>query len=145
MHEQFTYTSLSSLTGAVVTTVLIVQFLKEFGPPKQLPTRWLVLAVAEGIAIINIVTIGKFVATDIPLYFLNGLLVAASAMGSWQILHDNLSGDLNKQKRKFFLFSKKSNIKRSNRKVNERKLVVYQSTKLPVQSGSQELKPPVGL
>lgn len=145
MLEQFTYTSLSSLTGAVVATVLIVQFLKEFGFPKRLPTRWLVLAVAEGIAIINIVTTGKFMTTDIPLYFLNGLLVAASAMGSWQILHDNLSGHSNKQKRKFFLFSKKSNIQRTNRQLNQRKLTVYQSTNLPVHSSSQELKPPVGL
>ena len=145
MHEQFTYTSLSSLTGAVVTTVLIVQFLKEFNLPKRLPTRWLVLAVAEGIAIINIVTTGKFVTTDTPLYFLNGLLVAASAMGSWQILHDNLFGHSNKQKRKFVLFTKKPNIKRSNRQLNEPKLAVYQSTSLPVHSSSQELKPPVGL
>ena len=33
---------------------------------------------------------------NVPLCILNGLLVAASAMGSWQAIHDRLFGDSEK-------------------------------------------------
>lgn len=53
MSDLFTYTSLGTLTGAVTATVLVVEFLKELGPLKRLPTRWLALAVAEGIVVVT--------------------------------------------------------------------------------------------
>jgi len=37
----------------------------------------------------NVAT-GNFAPRDIPLYLLNALLVTASAIGSWQVLSDNL-------------------------------------------------------
>ncbi|TDA65765.1 MAG: hypothetical protein D9V47_12400 [Clostridia bacterium] len=98
MSDLFTYASLGTLTGAVTATVLVVEFLKELGPLKRLPTRWLALAVAEGIVVVTSLATGNFAAANLPLYFLNGLLVAASAIGGWQVIHDNLVGSASGKK-----------------------------------------------
>lgn len=90
MLDFYTYSTLGSLTGAVTATILVIEFLKNLGPLKRLPTRWLVLTVAEGIVMGTSLATGHFVFTGIPLYFLNGLLVAATAMGSWHVVYDNL-------------------------------------------------------
>ena len=90
MQDLFTYTSLGTLTGAVTATLLVVEFLKNLGPLKKLPTRWLVLAVAESFVIITHLLSGTFSGKEIPLYLLNGLLVSASTMGSWHIINDKL-------------------------------------------------------
>ena len=82
MQDMFSYTSLGTLTGAVTATLLVVEFLKNLGPLKQLPTRWLVLVVAETFVIITHIMLGAFSKNEIPLYLLNGLLLSASTMGS---------------------------------------------------------------
>lgn len=96
MSALFTYTSLGTLTGAVTATILVVEFLKELGPSKRLPARWLVLA--ERIMVVTSLATGNFAAANLPLYFLNGLLVAASAIGVWQVIHDNLVGSASGKK-----------------------------------------------
>ncbi|ADL07416.1 hypothetical protein [Thermosediminibacter oceani] len=88
--EMFTYDFLSTLTGTVTATVLVVEFLKELGPIKKIPTRWVVFAVSEMIVIITSIARGNFGIINLPLYFLNGLLVTTLAMGSWHLLCYNL-------------------------------------------------------
>lgn len=97
--EMFTYEFLSTLTGTVTATVLVVEFLKELGPIKKIPTRWVVFAVSVMIVIITSIARGNFGIINLPLYFLNGLLVTTSALGSWQLLCDNLRGILFKSER----------------------------------------------
>jgi len=93
MQDFFTYTSLGTLTGAITATVLVVEFIKQFKFFKLLHTRWLVWAVAELIVLFAGVASGSFAVRNIPLYFLNGLLVAACAMGSWQVVSRRLFGE----------------------------------------------------
>ncbi len=74
--DLFTYQSLSTLTGAVTATVLTTEFCKLIWPGKGTSTRWMALLIAEGVVF-------------------NGLLVASSAMGSWQVVHDLVSNGAN--------------------------------------------------
>jgi len=94
MEGQFTYAYLETLTGAVTATVLVVEFIKEIKCFKLLPTRWLVFIVAETIVIFTSAAKGDFTVMNLPLYFLNGLLITTSAMGSWQIINDNILGNM---------------------------------------------------
>ncbi|HHW39655.1 MAG TPA: hypothetical protein GXX19_00615 [Syntrophomonadaceae bacterium] len=96
MPELFTYKSLGTLTGSVMATVLVVEFFKEFSLFKLIHTRWLVLVVAEGIILLTNIGLGSFAIVNIPIYFLNGLLVASSAIGSWQVVHDLISNGSSK-------------------------------------------------
>ncbi|MCG0276024.1 MAG: hypothetical protein L5655_07680 [Thermosediminibacteraceae bacterium] len=97
--EMFTYDFLSTLTGTVTATVLVVEFLKELGPLKKVPTRWVVFIVSEMIVIITSIARGEFGIINLPLYFLNGLLVTTLAMGSWHLISDNLRSILFKSER----------------------------------------------
>lgn len=90
MGEQFTYISLGTLTGAVTATVLVVEFFKEIKYFKSLSTRWLVFVVSELIVVSTSIAMGEFKLINLPLYFLNGLLITTSAMGSWRIINDGL-------------------------------------------------------
>ncbi|WP_422449157.1 hypothetical protein [Thermoanaerobacterium sp. DL9XJH110] len=90
MQDQFTYSSLGTLTGAVTATVMVVEFLKESGCFKLIRTRWLVFLVAQSIVMITSIARHEFSIINIPLIFLNGLLVTTSAMGSWHILSDSM-------------------------------------------------------
>ncbi len=92
MQDLFTYASLGTLAGAVAATVLVVDSIKKFGFLKRFSTRCLVVVVAEGIVFLTDIATGGFTVKNVPLYVLNGLLVAASAMGSWQVIHDRLFG-----------------------------------------------------
>jgi len=90
MQEQFTYISLGTLTGAVTATVLVVEFIKEIKYFKSLSTRWLVFLVSEMIVVFTSIAKGEFKVINLPLYFINGLLVTTSAMGSWRVINDSL-------------------------------------------------------
>ncbi|MCR4432302.1 MAG: hypothetical protein NUV45_14970 [Tepidanaerobacteraceae bacterium] len=71
-----------------------MEFIKEIKCFKLLPTRWLVFIVAETIVIFTSAAKGDFTVMNLPLYFLNGLLITTSAMGSWQIINDNILGNM---------------------------------------------------
>lgn len=90
LREQFTYFSLGTLTGAVTATVLVMEFIKEIKFFKPLPTRWLVFIISEMIVIFTSIARGEFKIINLPLYFLNGLLITTSAMGSWRVINDSL-------------------------------------------------------
>jgi hypothetical protein len=85
--DLFTYQSLGTLTGAVSATVLIAEFCKQIWPQKKLPTRWIVLLIAEVVVLIADIAANGFVLKDVPLDFLNGLLVASSGQADQPHLH----------------------------------------------------------
>lgn len=76
----------------------MVDFVKELSFLKRFSTRCLVVLVAEGIVFLADIAAGSFTVKNVPLCMLNGLLVAASAMGSWQVVHDRLFSDVGKTK-----------------------------------------------
>ncbi|MCG1011912.1 hypothetical protein JT739_04775 [Tepidanaerobacter sp. GT38] len=90
MKDQFTYISLGTLTGAVTATILVVEFIKEIKYFKPLPTKWLVFMISVVIVIFTSIARGEFRVINLPLYFLNGLLVTTSAMGSWRVINDSM-------------------------------------------------------
>ncbi|SFG98578.1 hypothetical protein SAMN05660649_03399 [Desulfotomaculum arcticum] len=94
MLEFFTFTSLGTLTGAITATVLIVEFLKDFKLFALVTTRFLVLVVAEMVMFIACISSGNFAFKDLPINFLNGLIVASFAMASWQIVYIHLFGKI---------------------------------------------------
>jgi hypothetical protein len=93
--DLFTYQSLGTLTGAVAATVLIAEFCKQIWPQQKLSTRWIVLLIAEVVVLAADIAANGLILKDMPLDCLNGLLVASSAMGSWQVVHDLISGGIN--------------------------------------------------
>ncbi|MDD4753838.1 MAG: hypothetical protein PHT78_11440 [Desulfitobacteriaceae bacterium] len=98
MQDLFTYASLGTLAGAVAATVLVVDFLKGFRLFKCFSTRCIVFIIAEVIVFLADLAAGNFTLKNIPLCILNGLLVAASAMGSWQVISDQLFRNSKKTK-----------------------------------------------
>jgi len=98
MQDLFTYASLGTLAGSVAATVLVVDFIKGLVFLQRFSTRCLVVLVAEGIVFLADIAAGSFTVKNVPLCFLNGLLVAASAMGSWQVVHDRLFSGSEKAK-----------------------------------------------
>lgn len=96
MQNLFTYASMSTLAGAVAATILVVNFIKDARALKRLSTRYLVLLVAEGVVFLTNFATGTLTLMNIPLCILNGLLVAASAMGSWQVIQDRLFNNFGK-------------------------------------------------
>ncbi|GFN22954.1 MAG: hypothetical protein IMW96_01010 [Thermoanaerobacteraceae bacterium] len=85
MEGLFTYADLATLSGAAMATLLVVEFLKNIGRLKGWSMRGLILTVALTLIIITNLATGNFSFRDIPLYLLNGLLVAVSATGSRQM------------------------------------------------------------
>lgn len=84
MDQLFTYTSLGTLAGATTATVIVMRFLKQIWPFRLIQTQWMIFVVAQGIILITNAATGRFSGVDVPIYFLNGLLVTTSAMGSWE-------------------------------------------------------------
>ena len=70
----------------MATTVLLVDSIIEIGFLKWFSIRFLVALVAEGIVFLVALAMGSFTVKSIPLGVLNGLLVAAFAMGSPQVI-----------------------------------------------------------
>jgi hypothetical protein len=80
---------LGTFTGIVLATNVIVQVAKDLPGLKNLPTRWLVLIVAEVILFALSIVEKTFNPQTALLDFLNGFVVAASAMSTWQVAKDN--------------------------------------------------------
>lgn len=91
MQNLFTYANLGTLAGAVAATVLLVNFIKEVGPFKRLSTRCLAVIIAEGVVFLTNLAAGSLTIMNVPLCIINGLLVAATAMGSWEAIYGRLS------------------------------------------------------
>ncbi len=80
----FTYASLATLSGAALAAALIVQVAQSSPWLRQLPQEvvaWVAAVVVLGVAM---AAQGQLQPVEIPLLLLNGLLVAATAIGAKQ-------------------------------------------------------------
>ena len=80
----FTYASLATLSGAALAAALIVQVAQSSPWLRQLPQEvvaWVAAVVVLGVAM---AAQGQPQPVEIPLLLLNGLLVAATAIGAKQ-------------------------------------------------------------
>ena len=80
----FTYASLATLSGAALAAALIVQVAQSSPWLRQLPQEvvaWVAAVIVLGIAM---AAQGQLQPVEIPLLLLNGLLVAATAIGAKQ-------------------------------------------------------------
>lgn len=80
---------LGTFAGAVLATNVVVQVLKDLPGIKNFPTRWLCLITAEVLLFGLSVVMKTLTAQTAFLDFLNGFVVAASAMSMWQVAKDN--------------------------------------------------------
>ncbi|WKV09706.1 hypothetical protein Q2T46_04515 [Thermoanaerobacterium sp. CMT5567-10] len=87
MQEFFNYTSLSTLAGNVAATILIAQLIKKLKLIKKIPTQLLVLIISFSIITFTSAVTGKFSFKDIPLYLLNSILAASSAIGTYHTIN----------------------------------------------------------
>ncbi|ATW28180.1 hypothetical protein [Candidatus Formimonas warabiya] len=85
MQEPFTNEFLGTIAGAAAATTLIVELIKDLKPVKRCPTRWIVIAVAETITILTTWLNGQFAWNKLLPCFLNGLVVASTAMAGWHV------------------------------------------------------------
>jgi len=92
LSDFFTYATLGTLAGTITATTLIVQYIKDLKPFKQIPTRLLVLIVSFTIILITSLIKKQFSIKNIPLYLINSLLAATSAIGSWHSITDIKNG-----------------------------------------------------
>ena len=99
MHEPFTYASLGTIAGAATATALVVELIKDINPLKRWPTRWLVVAVSVTITLLGALSNGLLRWDNLLLYFLNGLLVASTAMSGWHLTRDKTNGHSSSAKR----------------------------------------------
>lgn len=80
---------LGTFTGVVLATNIVVQVIKDLPGLQKVPTRWVVLVVAE-IILFALSAVQKTLDPRTALLdFLNGFVVAASAMSTWQVAKDN--------------------------------------------------------
>ncbi|MHB8927589.1 MAG: hypothetical protein ACYC9Q_08010 [Bacillota bacterium] len=80
---------LGTFAGVVLATNVVVQVIKDLPGLQRMPTRWVVLIVSEGILFALATVQHTLSAQGVLLNFLNGFVVAAAAMSSWQVAKDN--------------------------------------------------------
>ncbi len=80
---------LGTFAGVMLATNIIVQVIKDLPGIGKVPTRWMVLVIAEiilfGLSVVQHTLNPQTALLD----FLNGFVVAASAMSTWQVAKDN--------------------------------------------------------
>ncbi len=89
MDQFLSLQSLGTFTGVVLAVNVVVQVIKDLPGLTKIPTRLVVLIVSEGIIFGLAAVQNTLNAQAILVNFLNGFVVAASAMGTWQVARDN--------------------------------------------------------
>ncbi|MHB0887010.1 MAG: hypothetical protein ACYC41_14170 [Bacillota bacterium] len=89
MDQFLTLQSLGTFTGIVLAVNIIVQVIKDLPGLTKLHTRWVVLVVSEGVIFALAAVQGTLTPQASLVSFLNGFIVAASAMSTWQVAKDN--------------------------------------------------------
>ena len=89
MDQFLSLQSLGTFTGAVLAVNIVVQVIKGLPGLSKLPTRWVVLVVSEGVIFALAAVQGTLTPQSSLVSFLNGFVVAASAMSTWQVAKDN--------------------------------------------------------
>lgn len=93
INTYLTWEFLGTMAGAVAATTLIVQFLKlPLDKVWKIPTRFLVYAIALLILLAVELFSGTFSAERLILITLNAVIVATSAMGTYEATLKKLEG-----------------------------------------------------
>lgn len=92
MDDYFTWNYLATSVGAVAATMQIVNLTKELKFFKNIKTRNYAYLVGLTIIILASIFTGEFRLINIPLYFLNAIVVSSSANG----IYDYNSNMINK-------------------------------------------------
>lgn len=85
MSGLFAYGTIGTLAGAVAATTLVVQAIKRLAVLGSVSPRLLAYLVATVLMFVDSLATGALAWSQVPLLLLNGLLVASSAMGTWQV------------------------------------------------------------
>jgi len=91
MNDFFNYKILGTFAGTITATSLIVEFIKDIGVLKKIPTRYLVLTISLFLVTITAIATNEFTLKNIPLYLLNSILVATSSIGGWHITNQAIN------------------------------------------------------
>ncbi|MCC5912164.1 MAG: hypothetical protein JJT76_17235 [Clostridiaceae bacterium] len=83
--ELITKDTVTTLTGAVIVTNIITHFVKDY-TPEFLDKKIVALLVAAFIMFANQCIFGTFTIQSVYMSFLNSFIVAAAAMGNYEIL-----------------------------------------------------------
>ena len=84
MNELLTWATLGTMVGATAATLLIVQFIKPLSFMQKVDTRLMAFATALIILIAATLVAGG-AAADYGLAVLNAFVVAAAAMGTYEV------------------------------------------------------------
>jgi hypothetical protein len=79
MDTIFTYSYLETLAGGVAATILIAGFIENIAFFKKVPAYLIYYIIAETLIVLPHLVNADFQLKEIPLYILNGLLIAATA------------------------------------------------------------------
>ena len=90
MIEQFlSWSDLASYGGAVMAVLIITEFTKDLPGIRRIPTRlWAYLIALVLLVTAAVFTADKVRAEDILLCFVNGVIVAMAAVGSYHAVQD---------------------------------------------------------
>ena len=91
MTERFlTWGDLITYGGAVMAVLIITEFTKDLPGIRRIPTRlWAYLVALVLLVLAAVFTAEKLRAEDILLCFVNGVLVAMAAVGSYHSIQEN--------------------------------------------------------
>lgn len=81
MNDFLTWGYVSTFAGLVFCTSMVVEFLKELKYLKAIPTRYFTCIVAVVLLVLSSIFTGSFMFNNIPLIFLNGILITYTATG----------------------------------------------------------------
>lgn len=79
----FDYDHIGTLVGCTITTILVTQYIKNLPFFKKIHTKLIVLFTAMVIVIMSDIILKHFSLHKIPLFILNSIFVALSAIGGW--------------------------------------------------------------
>ena len=89
MEHFFTWGDLATYGGAVMAVLIITEFTKDLPGIRRIPTRlWAYLIALVLLVTAAVFTADKVRAEDILLCFVNGVIVAMAAVGSYHAVQD---------------------------------------------------------
>lgn len=85
----FTWADLASYAGATIAVLIIVQFTKDLPGIVKIPTRvWAYILSVVLLVLATVFTADKITPSDIALCFVNAVILAMTAVGSYHTVAD---------------------------------------------------------
>lgn len=82
----FDYDYISTLAGCTIATMLVTQYIKDLPFLRKVHTKLIALLIATIIVMMPDIAVNHFSLYKIPLYMLNSVLAASSAIGGWDTI-----------------------------------------------------------